>query len=113
MPKLDHRSPEADSYRKLYKTAAWQRTRLTQLRKEPLCQRCKAKGLTVSATVVHHKKAHKGNLVLFMSPSNLESVCAPCHDSDIQSEEALGYSNEVDPSTGYPVDPRHPFNATA
>ena len=32
------------------------------------------------ATVVHHKKAHKGDYELFWSIDNWESACKPCHD---------------------------------
>ena len=105
----DRRSPEAAQYRAWYKTAEWQRLRMAQLSKQPLCERCLAKDRTTAATVVHHIEAHKGDRARFLDPTNLASSCAPCHDSDEQSEERLGYSKEIG-ADGWPVDPRHPGN---
>lgn len=109
MRRDDRRSPEAAAYRKLYKSQRWQTLRRLQLSKHPLCTRClngEPRRLT-PATVVHHKREHKGDPALFFDPSNLESLCAPHHDRDAQSEERLGYSREIG-LDGYPVDPRHP-----
>jgi 5-methylcytosine-specific restriction protein A len=132
MMRPDQRSPEAAAYRKLYNTAQWRALRKAQLQAQPLCERCKAKGFLVAATVVNHRKPHKGDQRLFFDPTGLESTCKPCHDGPIQSEEAtgkpchdgpiqseeatgkakrrVGYSNAVGPD-GLPTDPRHPFNA--
>jgi 5-methylcytosine-specific restriction endonuclease McrA len=106
------RSKEAEQYRRLYKTSRWLRLRKQKLREEPLCERHKAKGKVKAATVVNHRKPHKGNKALFFDYSNLESTCAPCHDSAIQSEERLGYSKEIG-IDGYPIDPSHPANVNA
>jgi 5-methylcytosine-specific restriction enzyme A len=107
----DRRSPEAAAYRKMYKTQRWQALRKAQLTAHPLCARClkmTPRRLTPAA-IVHHAKEHKGDLALFYDPANLESLCAPHHDGDVQSEEKLGYSTEIDVS-GWPVDPKHPSN---
>jgi 5-methylcytosine-specific restriction endonuclease McrA len=58
-----------------------------QLSKQPLCERCEAKGRVEAATVVNHRKRHRGDLVLFFDPANHESTCKRCHDRDIQREE--------------------------
>jgi hypothetical protein len=108
----DRVSPEAQQYRKLYKTARWQRLREAQLTAHPLCDRHLKRGHTVRASVVHHLEAHKGDLVKFFDPANLQSLCAPCHDGDVQSEEKVGYSTEVG-ADGWPSDPRHPQNRTS
>jgi 5-methylcytosine-specific restriction endonuclease McrA len=105
----DRRSPGAQQWRKLYKGARWQRLREQQIRSHPLCERHRKKGHIVPATVVHHVDPHRGDPVKFYDPANLESVCAPCHDGETQSEERLGYSTQVG-ADGYPVDPRHPSN---
>jgi 5-methylcytosine-specific restriction protein A len=112
----DQRSPEAAKYRKLYNTARWRALRKAQLQIQPLCERCKAKGFIVAATVVNHRKPHKGDERLFCDPGNLQSVCQPCHDGPIQAEEVSGKQNEsigcspqVD-RDGWPIDPRHPAN---
>lgn len=110
MPKPDYRSPEAAAYRKLYKSKAWTNGRLLFLAQHPLCTRCHNAGRITPATVVHHVKPHKGDLVLFWDQANWQSVCAPCHDGDVHHEEARGFSKAVDAS-GWPTDSRHPANA--
>jgi hypothetical protein len=112
----DQRSPEAAAYRKLYQTAEWRALRKAQLQCQPICERCRAKGFVVSATVVNHRKPHKGDANLFRDPTNLQSVCQPCHDGPIQAEEASGQENDrhgfssAVSNDGFPTDPRHPFN---
>lgn len=59
--------------------------------------------------MVHHKKAHKGDVRLFYDPNNLECVCKHCHDGDLQSTEARGYSTKMG-DDGWPVDTKHPCN---
>jgi 5-methylcytosine-specific restriction protein A len=114
----DQRSPQAQQYRSLYKTSLWRALRLAQLQDQPLCERCEAKGFVIAATVVNHRKPHKGDTALFADPENLESTCKPCHDGPIQSEERTGKANGrtgYDGSAnaqGWPTDPRHPANQT-
>jgi 5-methylcytosine-specific restriction protein A len=64
----------------------------------------------VAATVVNHRKPHKGNWSLFIDATNHESTCKPCHDGPIQSEERRGFSREVGVD-GWPTSPAHPANA--
>lgn len=106
----DERRRTEKPWRRLYKTPRWQALRLMQLAKEPLCERCKAKGRYVPASVVHHKRKHQGDEALFFNAANLASSCKPCHDDLEQGVEARGYDDDVDPSTGLPTDPGHPFN---
>lgn len=105
----DHRSAEALAYRHLYKSTAWRKGRLAFLSQQPLCERCLANGRTTPATVVNHRKPHKGDVVLFFQWENWEATCKPHHDSDIQSEERRGYSTKIG-IDGYPVDTAHPAN---
>ncbi len=107
MPKPDRRSPEAEAYRRLYKTARWQHIRKAQLTKRPVCERCRKRGRVTIATVCHHvDRDSKANPETFFA-GPFESLCAPCHDSDAQGEEARGYSTAID-ADGWPTDPRHP-----
>lgn len=103
------RSREAQVYRRLYSTARWRRTRAAQLAAYPLCAACTRAGFVTAATVCDHVRPHKGDEALFFDPSNLQSLCAPHHDSSKQREESLGYSGEAD-EFGWPVDCRHPAN---
>lgn len=105
----ERRSAEAEAWRKLYKLARWREARATQLRKQPLCEPCLEAGDTTPATVCNHRKPHKGDLVLFWSPANHQSVCKPHHDGPIQKAEVAGFSGAVD-NRGWPTDPKHPAN---
>ena len=117
MTRIRYRSDEAAEYRKLYKTKAWNDLRLTIIKRDKFkCQHCdtfvtKGKKSPRSA-VVHHKEAHKGNLGLFYDPNNLELTCKSCHDGDLQSTEARGYSTKMG-DDGWPVDAKHPVNREA
>src|SRR4051812_33874588 len=95
-----------DSYRHLYDTARWKKRRRYQLQLHPLCELCKAKGLTVAAEVVHHVEAHKGDPVLFHT-GKLQSLCKPCHDHITQQVERFGYSRTIGVD-GWPTDNEHP-----
>lgn len=113
MRRDDRRSPEAQEWRRLYKTQRWLRLRKHQLSQHPLCERClrmHPRQLR-PADVVHHKREHKGNPVLFYEPTNLESLCAHHHDSEAQSDER-GAHKQIG-QDGWPIHPSHPFNRTA
>jgi 5-methylcytosine-specific restriction endonuclease McrA len=103
------RSQRGQAYQRLYKSAAWQDARDYQLTMHPLCARHLKRGEVVAAAVVHHVTPHKGDEDLFFDPSNLESLCKSCHDSDAQSEERRGYSLEIGVD-GWPIDSKHPGN---
>lgn len=114
----DQRSPEAKAWRRFYSTKAWKVAKREQRAKQPLCERCLKRRFIVPMYAVNHRKPHKGDWDLFIDPANHESVCQPCHDGPIQSEEAsgkinqrVGFSPEVD-RDGWPIDPRHPANQT-
>jgi len=106
----DRRSPEAELYRRWYKSARWLKIRQAQLSEHPLCNRHLKQGRVVKANTVHHVHAHKGDVVLFYS-GPFESLCDECHNSHAQSEERRGYSTEIG-ADGWPVDPKHPSNRT-
>ena len=108
MPR-EQRSPEAQSYHRWYKQALWQKIRKAQLNKAPLCERHLKRNEIVPANTVNHKEPHKGEWTKFADSDNLESVCASCHSSDIQSEERGGGTKGSDPS-GTPFDPSHHWN---
>lgn len=106
------RTPEAEEYRRLYKSKQWRTLREIALSRDAYrCQRCgcflKRGRAHQQAAVVHHIKAHKGDLDLFFDIDNLQSVCKTCHDGPIQSEEVRGYSTQIG-DDGWPVDPNHP-----
>lgn len=103
------RSAEAIAWRRLYFTKAWKALRVAQLVAEPFCKYCETIGKLEAATVCDHKIPHKGDRDLFFDPENLQSLCAPCHDSGKAREEGRGFSVASD-ADGYPLDSNHPIN---
>lgn len=73
------RSEEAQSWRWMYQTDAWDQLRGNQLLREPFCRVCAGRGLRTMATDVDHIVDHKGSWALFSDPGNLESLCHSCH----------------------------------
>lgn len=43
--------------------------------RERLCEKCGTWG-----TLVHHIKEHQGDMVLFLDPENLMTLCSSCHN---------------------------------
>ena len=110
----ERRTAKANEYRKLYQTKQWAHLRNQALFRDRF--RCQYKGCgvvlvmgkrTPNAAVVHHIKAHKGNLDLFYNIDNLQSVCKHHHDGVMQSEERLGYDKTIG-EDGWPTSPTHP-----
>lgn len=61
--------------RKFLHSTDWRKIRLIKLFRDPLCERCLEKGLTVAATLVHHIDENQLN----NDSSNHMSLCGPCH----------------------------------
>jgi 5-methylcytosine-specific restriction protein A len=100
LPRRDDRSPEAQAYRSLYKTAAWRKRRAAQLAEHPLCWMCEQQGIMKAATVADHVKPHRGDRALFDGP--LRSLCDTHHSATKQREENLGRSIGVGVD-GWPI----------
>lgn len=64
---------------------AWRKRRDDQLRAEPLCRKCMARGEARIATVADHITPHRGDPILFAGP--LQSLCKTCHDGEKAAEE--------------------------
>ena len=116
----DDRSPEAQAYRRLYKSARWcgqHGRRAQQLNAHPLCERCLAKGIVNDGSfridgtaepnprrrylVANHKVPHRGDERLFFE-GDLETLCPDHHDIVAQAEEHGRVVEEIDPRTGFP-----------
>lgn len=70
-----------------YNNRRWRNARAQFLANNPLCVRCKEKGIINTATVVDHITPHKGNMALFWSVSNWQALCATCHNSKTVRED--------------------------
>jgi 5-methylcytosine-specific restriction protein A len=90
-----------------YNLARWARRRCAQLRQEPLCAFCMAKGKLRPAAIVDHVEPHRGDEQLFWYGA-VQSLCKHCHDSTKKEREGKrGYSTDVGVD-GWPIDERHP-----
>lgn len=77
-------------HRKWYKTARWQKLRMSVLVRDLFtCQMvgCGKIEMTTSQLVADHKQPHHGDEALFWDDQNLQCLCKPCHDKLKQKEE--------------------------
>lgn len=99
--------------RDFLRSRVWAIVRARHLRAHPNCSWCPArgpKGMTVDHVI---RRADRPDLAL--DPANLQTLCGSCHGSAKQHHErtagdvlATGSS-----SSGWPVDPSHPWNLNA
>ena len=70
----------SDNLHAFYISKAWLHLRAEVLKEQHYeCQLCKAKGLYVPATTVHHIKTVRQAPWLALTKSNLIAVCDECH----------------------------------
>jgi 5-methylcytosine-specific restriction endonuclease McrA len=98
--------PDRRELHRWYCTTSWLRRRRHQLRIEPLCELCLARGVVVPAVVADHVVPHKGDYMAFKLGA-LRSLCKPCHDGLDRTNNPRAPVRE----DGSPSDPRHPWNA--
>ena len=67
---------------KFYSSTPWMRLRRAFLAINPLCARCLAKGLTVAATIAHHRRERLDYPELALDDRNLEALCDSCHSAE-------------------------------
>lgn len=72
----------------------WDRERKRKLFKDPLCAKHLEEGRVVQATVVDHIIPHRGDMDLFWSRSNWQSLCKSCHDAKTAKEDG-GFGNRA------------------
>ena len=68
----------------------WRKARKIFLEAHPLCERCKAEGRYVKATVVDHIIPHKGDRDLFWDRDNWQALCKKCHARKTMTEDRYG-----------------------
>lgn len=129
MPLLrrDNRSEESKAWRGWYNLARWKGPRgrrAQQLRAEPLCCMCLAKGIvndgSLTSTgerqsdphrrflVADHVVEHKGDPDRFWN-GELQTLCPDHHDITKQQQESRGFVAGCD-AAGRPIDAAHPWN---
>jgi len=83
---LAGRAPIKPEHARLYHTKEWERTSKRHLAEHPFCAECERQGKTSAAAVTDHIIPHKGDLVLFWSAKNRQSLCESCHGVKSRSE---------------------------
>lgn len=99
---------------RLYDLRRWRMASRAFLALHPLCQcpYCDEGRIRVrAATVVDHRRAHRGDQVLFWDRSNWTALAKECHDSYKQRLEKSGVVEGCD-TNGIPLDPNHHWNKT-
>lgn len=72
---------DRDWTKRFYKSKVWQKKRIFILQRDNyLCQECKRKGKINIANTVHHVKHLEDYPLIALDDTNLESVCASCHN---------------------------------
>jgi len=76
--------------RGLYSTARWRKLRWSMFVRDLFtCRMCGRLESDHSRLVCDHIAPHRGDLALFWSEANLQTLCkSPCHDQHKQAEEA-------------------------
>ena len=83
----DRRSPEAASWRWMYRTKLWRdELRPGQLLREPFCRECAKKGRRTKGTDVDHVVPHRGDWAVFSDSGNLQTLCHRCHSRKTMAE---------------------------
>ena len=78
----------------LYSTSRWQRTRMAQLKREPLCRMCRSDGVVSAAVLVDHiREISDGGAV--HDHANLQSLCCKCHARKTEIERKRRRRGEV------------------
>ena len=85
----------------------WRNIARHQLRIQPLCQMCLAKGIVTPATVADHIQPHRGDSRKFWFGA-LQSLCDSHHNRDKKRLERDGFDRAVGPD-GLPLDKNHPI----
>jgi 5-methylcytosine-specific restriction protein A len=95
-------------WRAWYSLQSWRRRAKHQLTTAPLCAVCEGQGRLTPASVADHHPPHKGDYNAFVL-GPLRSLCRDCHQGQ-WAVDRRGYRDDVD-DNGFPIDPKHPFNA--
>ena len=111
LDRLMDKTSTRTQWQHFYWSSSWLRRPKLQLKHEPLCRMCLAKGLVTPARVADHIEPHNGDWTKFRL-GGLQSLCFDCHDRTKRRIELRGYSNEID-DDGWPTDPKHPANRRA
>jgi 5-methylcytosine-specific restriction enzyme A len=99
------------AWEKWYHLRRWEKRSAQQLREQPLCCMCLAKGIVNAASVADHIIPHKGDYQLFWF-GKLQSLCPQHHSGAKRQLEQRGYVFDIG-ADGWPTDSKHPVHQHA
>jgi len=82
-------SEERKVLNKFYSSRSWQVMSKAVRKRQPLCIRCKAKGLVRPADMVDHIKPVRIHPELRLKVANLQPLCNPCHALKTNEDKRL------------------------
>ena len=94
MPARNLAPAETLPVRSCYSLQRWRTRAKHQLRVDPLCCLCMAKGEITPATIADHSPPHGGDYTLFLT-GPLRSLCKPHHDGLQPSFRHKGYRLDI------------------
>ncbi len=78
----------------------WQKLRLWHLRQHPLCADCEARGVTELAKDVDHIVPIAVDPSRRLDPTNLQSLCRPCHTVKTGADQRRGGAGRISGALG-------------
>ncbi|MDO9711988.1 HNH endonuclease [Paracraurococcus lichenis] len=82
---------EANRTRQRTYDRQWQKLRAAHLALHPLCEHCLLEGKLIEANEVDHIEPVKAAPHRRLDPTNLQSLCKPCHSRKTAAENAGRY----------------------
>ncbi len=73
------RDPALAAAQRLRRSQRWKKVRALKLAQDPLCEDCKAHGVTRAATQVHHVIGLAARPDLAFDLNNTAALCTTCH----------------------------------
>ena len=87
---LDKR--KTDEAKKFYSSSRWTQCSIIHRVREPLCRRCKKKGIIKVAEMVHHNPSREILVARELNPFDdqwLESLCFDCHQEELRKKRVV------------------------
>ncbi len=64
----------------IYENVAWKKLKAAKLAQDPLCEKCKERGIETSTDIVHNTNERRWGKVPKLN--ELESLCLSCHSAE-------------------------------
>jgi 5-methylcytosine-specific restriction protein A len=81
-------SPQLEPWRAWYSSPEWRALRLQVFLRDGYTCQADDCGKVTGRPIADHKRRHRGDPALFFDPTNVQTLCKPCHDGWKQRLEA-------------------------